>query len=267
MLSEELEEMLSLLGKKVCRAILRYLGSKKRASFSELKKELDLSSGALSYNLSLLKGLVAKDEEGAYYLTAKGKLAFSALTMLEEGLLRSRSYGLKSIRSLLAFFYAHPAQSSSVILAILIAGTWLISSSGLRVLGLFVTTYLGPTELAPLTFPASWAFIYAVAATSSRVLFNVRGGWLKLAIGVAISMLPLLALQVLWLILSWSSPAHAALACEVAMYMVAAISLTILVHAISMAGGLRIERASLVALCVLYANLVLLMVLVPTPPF
>jgi len=68
----DLEQVYAIMGNPYMRAILRTLGERGEASFSELKSAIGTSTGNLYYNLDKLEGFVTKNEKRKYVLTEKG---------------------------------------------------------------------------------------------------------------------------------------------------------------------------------------------------
>jgi DNA-binding transcriptional ArsR family regulator len=62
------------------RSILGLLAENQTLSYTEMMTILHITNtGKLNYHLKLLGALIAKDEEGKYYLTERGKLAASLI--------------------------------------------------------------------------------------------------------------------------------------------------------------------------------------------
>jgi DNA-binding transcriptional ArsR family regulator len=67
------------------RSILELLAEKEGLSYTEMMTLLHVTNtGRLNYHLKALGGLVSKDDQGRYYLTEKGKLAFNLLQTFPE---------------------------------------------------------------------------------------------------------------------------------------------------------------------------------------
>ena len=73
------------------RSILGLLAENQTLSYTEMMTILHITNtGKLNYHLKLLGALIAKDEEGKYYLTERGKLAASLLKTFPENEQSSR---------------------------------------------------------------------------------------------------------------------------------------------------------------------------------
>ncbi len=126
MIGSEIDVIFDALSHKTRREIIRILGSRGAASYSDLLRELKLETGVLNYHLSKLEGLVEKVAGGSYRLTSTGYKAYKVLLYAEGGLeLSSQS---KSPLYYLSVIYVNPhkafagdeyAAVASAILAIL----------------------------------------------------------------------------------------------------------------------------------------------------
>ncbi len=80
-----IDVMLKLLQHPARRTIIRVLGEKGRASYSELMKATGISdSGTFAFHLRQLEGFIVKDREGYYKLTERGLKLYRALLSLEN---------------------------------------------------------------------------------------------------------------------------------------------------------------------------------------
>lgn len=64
--------------------IVKVLGERGFSSFTEIKKALNIGDAKLYYHLTILKNLVAQDEELKYFLTEQGRKAFKMLFLDEN---------------------------------------------------------------------------------------------------------------------------------------------------------------------------------------
>ncbi len=206
---DELDEYFDVLGKPVCRRILRFLGERGRASFKELKEGLGVSVGALYYNLKLMRSLVAQDEEKRYFLTERGREALRLLTVAlhmgeAEGVLLPAP-GL--LERLFSAIYVRPGLSVPLAVAILGLGAYLSASSGLTPIMLLFSSRLhyGPTASAAL-FIGGYALLASSASAISFALTRTRKGLLPLLLGSAVSMGPSALFPLLWILLAPARP-------------------------------------------------------------
>ena len=89
-------------------------------------------------------------------------------------------------------------------------------------------------------------------------IFRRRGGEVDLLVGVAFSFLPLLTIPSLFLLninLGLGIPLAGNLAVDILFYVIQAWTLCLITTAIGSAKGLRMERAAIISLTVLYLNI------------
>jgi len=263
-MSDELEEYFDVLGKPVCRRILKFLGERGKASFKELKEGLGISVGALYYNLKLMRSLVAQDEEKRYFLTEKGHEALKLLTgasrMSEEEEMALPAPG--PLKRLFSSLYARPTSSLPLALAILALGAYLSAISGLTPIMLFFSSRLryGPAISAAM-FIGGYAMLFSSSYAISSILSRSKKGLLPLSLGSAISMCPSAFFPLLWMALASGRSGALAWALTATMLSLAGVSLVLLSHAIAMAKEIEMDRAALCALFVFYINVFLALIL------
>jgi len=228
---DELPRLHQALSHPHRRKIIHLLGSRGPMSFSELKRSLGISIGALYYNLDQLSGLVAQASDKRYLLTEKGVAAYNFMRgegdLLEEAGSRfslppqaSRLFNaVRSLffpRELLSSLYAGPSfKLKAAAAAVLALGALACALTGTDVFltyvrvgfkGRLILPELGiyleadPRLLSASSFIATWLtlslFPYAVAS-----LLKWEWGWRKLASfleGSAVGMLPALAYVVIY---------------------------------------------------------------------
>ncbi|UNQ72493.1 ArsR/SmtB family transcription factor [Infirmifilum sp. NZ] len=80
------EELLRVLKDPTRRRIVRLLAEKGPLEYSEIMRELGLTStGRLNYHLNAMRELLEKDELGRYRLNRRGLLAYQLLREYESG--------------------------------------------------------------------------------------------------------------------------------------------------------------------------------------
>lgn len=116
---EELQRLYATMSHPARRRILHFLSKNRKATFTDLMNELDLSeTGKVSYHLTQMQPLIAQDEKKRYYLSDLGKLAINIERKVIEEL------GVQHPRS----------DASSYWLVIVLCGIfgWLISQIPLK---------------------------------------------------------------------------------------------------------------------------------------
>jgi len=77
---EELNVLFNALSHEVRRKVVRILGEKGKATYSELMNEVGISdSGTFAFHLRRMRYLVNKDKYGNYFLTDLGKIGYEIL--------------------------------------------------------------------------------------------------------------------------------------------------------------------------------------------
>jgi len=262
-MADELEEYFDILGRPVCRRILRFLSEHERASFKELKEGLGISVGALYYNLKLMRSLVAQDEEKRYFLTEKGhealKLLIGASHISEE---ENALPAPGLIERFFSAIYARAMPSLVLALAVLIIGAYLSALSGLTPIVLFFSSRLryGPI-MSAIMFIGGYAILTSSTSIVSSLLTRSRKGLLSLSLGSAISMWPSALFPLFWMALTSGWPGIPAWVLTAMMLSLAGISLVFLAHAIAVAKEVGLEKAAPSALIVLYVNVFLALLL------
>jgi DNA-binding transcriptional ArsR family regulator len=142
-------------------------------SYTDLIKELGLSTGKLNYHLEQLEGLVGKNEKRYYVPTSLGKKALNQLNLIKEEL---SSEDEKYVR------IAEASQKSSlqpVLRSFLLVG---IAFSSLILLGWIFLAYVAITEGAPVIVYILLPVLFAIGVglLSSLILaLKKTPDWVK----------------------------------------------------------------------------------------
>jgi hypothetical protein len=242
MAESEISRFYTVLGHPLRRSIISIIGETGSASFTDLKEKLDVSVGTLYYNIDLMEGLVAQDESKRYVLSHKGKIAYRLLVESEEKLV---SMGVEAqqrrgwfrflvraltLRGLFSSAYESPKLSLPSAVMILAYGMWI--------------TY--QAQLYPLLF--LYTEHLALPRYSSPLLF--MGGW----IGSCYSFLPSLVVPTIWALLKFLHIEVSLIAAQLFMLVSMGYSLSLLTTAVSVAKGLKTEKAVVVSMIILYLS-------------
>ncbi|ABL78171.1 DUF7347 domain-containing protein [Thermofilum pendens] len=213
----EYEKVYEILGNPLKRSILRILGERGEASFTELKSSLKTSTGNLYYNLDGMEGFVTKNEKRRYTLTEKG-IRLYRFMLEEDARLRNivaekrgfaalvEKYFLPVIvpESLAAAFYHERSLSLVILGASLLLGA-LPSALGAQVVFMMDQLAL-PYRLIPLGFfffVLGALVLLLVVELVQRVLGG-HGGYSVDYLGAFFaSLLPVYAFNVLQAALPW----------------------------------------------------------------
>jgi DNA-binding transcriptional ArsR family regulator len=270
-----MSKIYSALGNPYRRQIAQILLEKKRVGFKELHNALKISVGALYHHIDMLEGIVSQDADRKYVLSEQGRSAIETLSISEEKIAVGKAQTLKETRlglvseeillgrSLLNYLNADPVRSFPLAILIVAFGGWISSQTRLEPLLLF---YLTPSSgtlsaLFILAFPAGWLITFALADILSTVAFHRRGDDLRLLNGTAFAMLPLLIVPGLFSLVQLFTPVKSVglLAILLPIFLQAWV-VCLLASAVSITKGLKLERAALVSLAVVYVNILVLLV-------
>ncbi len=236
---------------------------------------MKISVGALYHHLDMLEGIVAQDPDRKYVLTDQGRSAIETLSVSEEKIAAGHVQGIKETRlgfvsteillgrTLLNYLNADPVRSLPLAILIVAFGGWISSQTRLEPLLLF---YLTPSSgtvsiLFLLMFPIGWLVTFAMADALSTVVFHRRGDDLRLLNGTAFAMLPLLIVPGLFSLAQLFSPGRSLAYTAVLLpIFLQAWVVCLLASAVSISKGLKLERAALISLGVVYLNILVLLV-------
>lgn len=245
---------------------MKVLGQVGHASFTDLKSTLNVSVGTLYYNLDLLEGLVTQDRSKRYILTPKGEIAYRLLLESEEKLVslgveaekRAGWFRMLSkvfvVRGLFSYLYASPRLSLPSALPIIIYGMWIAHQA--RILPIIVL-YTDRPALPPIwamcLFMVGWITINILGNLIPFILYHrpIEGADCLL-VGSSYAILPSLALPTIWVICRTLLIPLSLVTAQVVMLLSAGYSLCLLTTAISMAKGLRMEKAIPVTMIIFY---------------
>jgi DNA-binding transcriptional ArsR family regulator len=269
-----------LLDHPVRKEIIELLGEQKRVGFKEFTERLGINVGTLYYHFDVLSGLITQDKDRKYILTDLGEMAYQLLTSKKGQLLeievKERAKMVKPPNRVLnyaklvfwpsAFFfnlYQSPKRHLADIVLIIAFGSLVMNEARLQPVLFFFDFEESPSlGMTAARLLIGLLVVLLVSEIMSRVFFHRSGGNLRLLIGASFSLLPLFAFSSLllleewnlipFIIMSWSS---------VLQLFFQAWSLCALSSAISLSKGLRIEKAAIISLVLIYLNIGYLFIL------
>lgn len=277
--SEEITKIYGALSHPLRKRIVELIGQKSLAGFKDLKDTLEVSVGTIYYHLEMLEDLITQNEEKKYILTNKGKLALKFLSSSEEQLriktnLEKRKASVFSsfiqeivfLRKLYSSLTSNPLRYIPEILIIMGFGAWIYAQTEIEPLLLFYNNQ--PTFSSSIgimvEFIASWLIIFGLCEILSIVFFQRRGGETALLTSTALSLFPLLILPTwlyvndvlnLGLVIDW-------IWVNVFLLFFQAWILCLLTAAVGFSKGLKLEKAALIGLIVMYFNICILFLLI-----
>ena len=272
---ENISRFYSALSNPYRRQIVQLLREKRKLGFKELHQALKISVGALYHHLDMLEGIVAQDPDRKYVLTDQGRSAVETLSISEEKITAGHVQPSEETRlgfvseevllgrTLLNYLNADPIRSLPLAILIVAFGGWISSQTRLEPLLLF---YLSPpsgtvSALFLLMFPIGWLVTFLMADILSTFVFHRRGDDLRLLNGTAFAMLPLLIVPSLFSLVQLLSPGKSVGFTAILLPIVLqAWVVCLLASAVSISKGLKLERAALISLGVVYMNILVLLV-------
>lgn len=266
---EETERLAKILDHPTRTRIIQLLGQSGPLGWKELSADVGVKTGALYHHLDALEGIVSRDINKKYILTKAGQTVYSRLSeaptieavhraardLREAGRGRRFLASLFTPRSLLDFL-SSTRRRAGASLVVFASGFLIISLA----VGVYPTLYFFQDAEYPLLsvlgFAASLGALVGVCFASTKAMKS-EADLMPMAAATAVSFLPVVAYTLLT-----EAPAFPVLATMRIPYTIGLVffqtwSATILGAGISVASGIRIERALLVSLGVLYATMVL----------
>lgn len=265
-LESDVSRFYTILGHPLRRRLIKILGDVGRASFTDLKSTLNVSVGTLYYNLDLLEDLVTQDRGKRYVLTPKGEIAYRLLVESEEKLIslgleaekRASWFRLLSkgftVQGLFSHLYSSPKLSLPSAMTILIYGIWITHRAQLLPI---IILYSDKPVLPPLwtacLFVTGWIIINILGNFIPFLVYRrPKGGADCLLVGSCYAILPSLALPTIWFICKTFHIRLNLVVAQLIMLLSMGYSLCLLTTAVSMAKGLRTEKAALVTMIIFY---------------
>lgn len=255
------------------RRIIEIIGPEGKTSFTELRKDLGMSVGALYHHIDHLGNLITQDEQHKYALTKQGRQVYKLMNEATDKFSFEPRHGgkepappSKPFTSILEIFFPRrlllsvsdkPVAYVPVAAVVIALGAWIAVQANLRFLLVFPDSQ---TSLSPILevgyFVASWFIFFGLCDLLSTLVFGRKGGDLPLLIGSSLAFLPLIAFSGLWYALRNSSFYTTGIVAPALLILFQLWTIAIQSCAISFSKGLRIERAALVSFIVTYSNIV-----------
>jgi len=264
---DEIAKIYQVLSNPLRQRIIEFLGSRGKASVTEIKRALKISTGSLYYNLDLLGDLIYRDVDKKYSLTELGWIAFNMLKNGRESILDAKFYRKYSfpfkLRSRFGLIF-HPRwifmtfsemKNESIIISLFILafGSWLCAYTKTE-LTLFTVAFrpMQPAWITAIKFILSWLAIYGLANLIPFLLHGRVGGYRLLFTGLALSTIPLLICPALTLTQLFNNNYYLL---SIVMFIAQIIACLLFSAAIGVAKNLRSERALLIGFLIAYLNI------------
>ena len=252
----------TLLRDPARRRIVEVLGAQEKAGFKELKQTLGLGVGTVYYHLDMLSEYVTQDRERKYRLNDRGRLLYQSLKgggAPSASLEMSETSGHRVVRWLfLAPVFAKTARPLGfvpVALVVLVLGALGSAFAASQSLLLFYSPFTRyGFETTAVLYLFNWVSLFFFSELVIYGVFRRVGGDLQLFVCLGIASFPVALFPYLYLFISY----------EVARYFLLVLivwSVMLLASAYSFGKGLRLDKAIVLSLLVLYLNTTILLAL------
>ena len=255
-------ELWKSLSNKIRRDLITFIGNHGSVSFTEIQSHFEMKVGTLYHHIDTLGALITQDDKKQYLLTSRGEKAYQ---LIDEELdsIAKMSSGYGSFRFLHNFFLRpvfkfieeDSLRSLGLSLFILVGFgviTYFISSSPVL---LFPST-MTPNYVAPIIFIISTFLTYLLAELFSFIFFRKTQNKSALFQAVIVAQFPLVLFSILMsLVLDFNYPVSP-LDYEIWMFLllilIQTIYLGLLTESLIVIKDVRMEKAGLISLFVIY---------------
>lgn len=246
-------DLYEVLGSEIRRKILIYIGERGSVRFTDLKNYIGISVGSLYYHLDILEGLVIQTPDKRYTLSEEGREAYKLLTeksieVPRKSLVTNILYGIM-LSHLIVKLSEKRSLRYLIMVLLFISYLYLPYSAHIVPGGLFILS-LGKYYLFYSLL--TWFLIYLFSDILSSLLFKRWGIGHMLLLELTI-----LPVSILYIIPSILTLFNIAIN-EYIFLIFQAWSLSVLGFIIAYSKGLKVERGLLIALALLYINLILI---------
>ncbi|MHA1303778.1 MAG: winged helix-turn-helix domain-containing protein [Candidatus Heimdallarchaeaceae archaeon] len=254
------------LSNPIRRELISFIGEKSgidgSVSFTQIQHKFEMKVGTLYHHLDSLGDLITQDEKKRYLLTIKGKQAYNLIEDELDSVAKDiSSYGSFIflhkffLRSFFDFIRKDSLRFFGVSLFVfsgLIVATYFISYSPI----FLFPSYITPQYLAPVIFVFSTLIIYLLAEILSLVLFRKKHNKLALFQAIVFAQVPLILFCIFeYFVTDFTYPASPLdldLWLFLLFVLIQVLFLGILIESLIVIKELRMEKAGLIALLVVY---------------
>ena len=257
-----------LLKDETRRKIIVMLGEQERVGFKEFRETLKTGVGTLYYHLDILSDYITQDKNRKYQLNERGRLLYRAVKegSMPTALKLDRTYQSGWMR----WIFLSPIMGRidrtnmwlPISMAILVLGAIGASLARLDPMLLFYTPTTRSFEMTATFFIFWWIGAFLLLDLMAYLLYRRTGDDVRLFICIGIAAAPVAAYPYLHMALFPLIPAFLVSYLLRGVLLVLQVwSLVLLTSALSYGKGLRLERAVVLSLIMLYANIALLILL------
>ena len=240
------------------RKILELLGHQKKIGFIELRETLNLGVGTVYYHLDMLSDFIVQDKHRKYLLNDRGRLLYRVLTegsvppTLAVGEAFSHRLGRWLLLSPVFAKTTRPARWLPVSILILLLGAVGAAVAHMDALLFFYFPFSAyEFETMVFVFLFNWIGAFLLSDLLIYLLYRRGAGNLQLLTCLGISALPLATFPYLYLFVPY--PVSRLLLLPLQVW-----SLLLMSSALCFAKGVRLDKAIVVSLTILYLNMMVL---------
>ena len=235
------------------------LGNQEKIGFKELKQVLGLGVGTVYYHLDMLSDYWSQDKQRKYRLNDKGQLLYRALQdgRVPSALQLSETLGHRLTGWLfLSPLFAkttRPVKFLPLALVILILGALGSALASSQSLLLFYSSFTAyQFETTALLYVFNWISLFLVSDVAISLLLHRKGGDLQLFVCLGIASFPVALFPYVYIFLSFTVARYL-------LFMLQIWSVLLMSSAYCLSKGLRLDKAIIMSLLVLYGNTVVLL--------
>lgn len=260
--SKQNPEIWKALSNQIRRDLLCFIGEKKTASFTEIQERFQMKVGTLYHHLDTLGELITQDTSKKYLLTEKGKRSYALIEdEIDVSAPSTDIYGKASflhsvfLRPIFRFIGDDPIRSLGFSLLLFIGlgiATYFLSYTPI----FLFPSFINPDFIAPIFFLISTVITYLLTELFLVVVYKRKGGKLALFQSTMIAQIPLILFCLLEsLVFEFEypvSPLQMDVWVIVLLMFIQLIFVGLLTEAIVVIKELRVEKAGLVTLFVVF---------------
>lgn len=258
----------ALLKDETRRKIIEMLAEQEKVGFKDFRDSLKIGVGTLYYHLDILSDFITRDKSRKYMLNDRGRLLYRAMKegVMPAALRLDRVYQSGVLRWLFLSPILSKMNTSTkwIPLSALILGLGAIGSGLARLdpMLLFYSPTIRSFELIVASFLFYWMGAFFLVDLLAYILYKRIGDDAHLFVCMGVAALPLAIYPYLYMILSLVvSPTILAYTLRGVLLVLQIWGLVLLTSAFSFGKGLRLERALILGLSLLYANIAILIAL------
>lgn len=258
---EDLSRYYTLLRDPARRKIIEILGTQEKIGFKELKETLGLGVGTVYYHLDMLSDFVVQDKQRKYRLNDRGQALYR---VLKEGnvpatLEISETFSHRLARwAFLSPLFAktvRPLRLLPLSLAILLFGAFGSAYAGLDSALFFYFPYSAYsfTSLIAL-YIFNWIGLFLFAEIFTYLVFRRVGNDLQLFTCLGLATFPMAFFPYIYLLTTEATSQYV-------LFILQIWSLLLVSAALCFGKGIRLDKAIIISLTVMYLNIAALFIL------